>query len=259
MEQPPSAHIGQLVDVGTSNPGPASGNPVAPPVTPAKNLQAAATSLEPFAGCPVSSGSVLLPPAENPHAGDLQANTLPDLHDIQLSELLPQPKVHPQHNPASDMQYSQADIPTQSSDGLSAGGNPPCDQSSDVSLCTGSKDFFSQVFSSSSLIPVSTVVSVFGSKMKGKGIDSSNVGRFGVLLARCSFFGDDVLQVSTLKGKGNRRGLDPHKLESLLSEIHKRAFSEMSRDEFSYKIQPKVERALRDYLKPSGSISRKTM
>ena len=77
--------------------------------------------------------------------------------------------------------------------------------------------------------------------MKGKGIDSSNVGRFGVLLVRCSFFGDDVLQVSTLKGKGNHRGFDPHKLESLLSEIHKRAFSEMSRDEFSYKIQPKVE------------------
>ena len=134
MEQPSSAHISQLVseiDVGTSNPG---GNP---PVTPAKNLQAAATS---FAGCPVFSGSVLLPPAKNPQgspAGDLQANTLPDLYNIQISELLPQPKVHTQHNPASDMQYSQADIRTQSSDGLSAGGNPPCDQSSDVSLCTG--------------------------------------------------------------------------------------------------------------------------
>ena len=105
---------------------------------------------------------------------------------------------------------------------------------------------------------MSTVVSVFETKLKGKNIDASNVGRFGVLLARCSFFGDDVLQVSTLKGKGNRRGLDPHKLESLLSEIHKRAFQDMSREEFSSNVQPKIERSLRDYLKPSGSISRKT-
>ena len=224
----------------------------------------------------MSSGCVPLPPVGNPQGtpilptGDFQANTLLDLRDIQLSELcgqpLSQPKEQSQHDPASTVHCSQADIvSTQSSDGqlsYPTGGNPPCEQSSDASFCTGSQqveDFFSKVFLSSGLIPVSTVASVFGSKVKGKGIDASNVGRFGVLLARCSFFGDDILQVSTLKGKGNRRGLDPYKLESLLSEIHKRAFAEMSRDEFSYKIQPKVERALRDYLKPSGSSSKKTV
>ena len=72
-------------------------------------------------------------------------------------------------------------------------------------------DYFSQCFSSTNLVPVSTVISMFEAKikLKGKGIDASNVGRLGVLLARCSFFGDDVLQVSTLNGKGNRHGLDP--------------------------------------------------
>ena len=37
------------------------------------------------------------------------------------------------------------------------------------------------------------------------------------------FFGDDVMQGSTLKGKGNRTGLDPHKLEVLMSVIHERS------------------------------------
>ena len=73
-----------------------------------------------------------------------------------------------------------------------------------------------------------TVISVFEGKLRGKGIDVSNAGRLGVLLARCSFFGDDVLQVSTLRGKGNRRGLDSQKLYSLMLEIHKKAFPDMT-------------------------------
>ena len=48
---------------------------------------------------------------------------------------------------------------------------------------------------------MSRVVSVYESKINGKSIDASNVGQFGVLLERV--LGDDVLQVSTLKGKGN--------------------------------------------------------
>ena len=36
-------------------------------------------------------------------------------------------------------------------------------------------------------------------------------------IARYSFFGDDVLQVSTLKGKVSKRALDAHKLEALHS------------------------------------------
>ena len=78
-------------------------------------------------------------------------------------------------------------------------------------------------------------------KLKGQSIDASNVGRFAVFLARCSFFGDDVLQVLTLKckGKGNRHGLDCNKLESMLSEIQ--IFPDMDKDEFSSTIQLKVE------------------
>ena len=61
-----------------------------------------------------------------------------------------------------------------------------------------SEDYFSQTFTSSSLVPVCTVMSVFEKKLKGKSINDSNVARLGVLLARCCFFGDDVLQQSTL-------------------------------------------------------------
>ena len=92
--------------------------------------------------------------------------------------------------------------------------------------------------------------------MKGKDIDVTSVGRFAVLLARCCYFGDDILRVSTLKGKGNRRGLDPHKLKSLLTEIHGQAFPYMNLEDFAAKIQLKIEQALRDYLKPSRSVKK---
>ena len=126
-----------------------------------------------------------------------------------------------------------------------------CSTSSLPAEAVASEDYFSQTFTSSSLVSVCTVMSIFEKKLKGKSINESNVARLGVLLARCCFFGDDVMQQSTLKGKGSRHALEPHKLESLLLEIHKKAFSHISRDEFGIKIQPKIERALRDHLKPS--------
>lgn len=61
------------------------------------------------------------------------------------------------------------------------------------------------------------------------------------------------MQGSTLKGKGNRPGLDPHKLEALMSVIHERpAFRNMSKEEFAANVQPRIERSLRDSLKPSS-------
>ena len=60
--------------------------------------------------------------------------------------------------------------------------------------------------------------------------------------SRCCYFGDDVLQVSTLRGKGNCRGLDPHKLKSLLTEVH--GFPYMTQEDFAAKVQMKIKQAL---------------
>ena len=115
-----------------------------------------------------------------------------------------------------------------------------------------------QVFTEANLI---SAYDLFETKAKqGKHLSLSNVGRFGVLLARCCFFGDDVLQTSTLKGrgKGSRPGLDPHKLHALMMEIHRQpAFSSLSMDDFNRTVKVKIEQSLRDYLKPSGSISKR--
>ena len=94
-----------------------------------------------------------------------------------------------------------------------------------------------------------------------KHLSFNNVGRFGVLLARCCFFGDDVLQMSTLKGKGkgNRPALDANKLNALMMEIHQRPpFLSLSMDDFNRTVKVKIEQSLRDYLKPSGAISKKS-
>ena len=81
----------------------------------------------------------------------------------------------------------------------------------------------------------------------------NNVGRLGVLLARYTYFGDELLHDCTLKGKGNRPGLDPNVIDSLMSTIHNRhPFSLMSAAEFRAKVQPKVKRALTDFLKPKS-------
>lgn len=43
----------------------------------------------------------------------------------------------------------------------------------------------------------------------------------GVSLARFSYFVDDILRVSTLKGKSKKHiALNPHKLEGLYSFVH---------------------------------------
>lgn len=57
-------------------------------------------------------------------------------------------------------------------------------------------------------VPADIVIKAFMLK-NGNSLDLNNVGRLGVLLARYTFFGDGILQESTLKGKGKRRGLDP--------------------------------------------------
>ena len=75
--------------------------------------------------------------------------------------------------------------------------------------------------------------------------------RLGVLLARYTFFGDELLQESSLKGKGKRPGLDPNVLDSLMLTVHsKHPFSILTLADFCKKIQPKIERSLTDFLKP---------
>lgn len=91
--------------------------------------------------------------------------------------------------------------------------------------------------------------------MKNQPWDVNNVGHFAILLAHCSFFGDDVLPVSTLKEKGIIVPLT-HKLEALMSTLHEQ-LPLTSKEEFGDVVQSKVEHALRDYLKPNGTISEK--
>ena len=86
-------------------------------------------------------------------------------------------------------------------------------------------------------------------------LDSSNVGRLGVLLAHYCFFGDRVLQESTLKGKGKRPPLDTKTYECLISCIHStHPYSLMNKVEFRDKIRPKVQRALVDFLKKNNKL-----
>ena len=95
-------------------------------------------------------------------------------------------------------------------------------------------------------LPADVVINAF--MLKNNTLDVSNVGRLGVLLARYTFFGDEVLQESTLKGKGKRPGLDTSIFDSLVSTIHNRhQFSAMSLEEFRRKIRPKIERSLTDF------------
>ena len=103
----------------------------------------------------------------------------------------------------------------------------------------------------SGYLPADSVINAF--LLKNNILDVSNVGRLAVLLARYTFFGDEVLQESTLKGRGKRRGLDPHIIDSLVSTIHnRRPFSVMSLAEFRKNVRPKIERSLTDFLKPKS-------
>ena len=98
-------------------------------------------------------------------------------------------------------------------------------------------------------LPADKVINYFLSKYEA--LDLGNVGRLAVFLARYSFFGDDVLRESTLKGKGNRPGLNNNVIESLVATVNNQyPFSLMSVNEFCQTVRPKIERALTDFVKP---------
>ena len=165
------------------------------------------------------------------------------LQDIQLSELTETQSITKERGTISR--------------GLSmTGGDPPCASQSVLTSKPQAENLAPDDFCSPStqLSHSSTVFANFQSKLKGKEVDLTNVGRPGVLLARCSYFGDDVLHGATLKGKGNRRGLDPQKLNSLFTEIHGHGFGNMTPEEFTAMIRPRIEQYLHDYLKPSRLV-----
>ena len=77
---------------------------------------------------------------------------------------------------------------------------------------------------SNSLIDPNVVVKELATNI---GLDS--VGQVGVSLARYSFFGDDILRISTLKEKGKKhQALNPHKLEAMISYIHSKIYPKKS-------------------------------
>lgn len=78
----------------------------------------------------------------------------------------------------------------------------------------------------------------------------NDVGKLANILARDSYFGINILCKSTLGGKGGQQALDSAKISSLLSVIHNdAAFSELSKEEFSKLIKPKVLGAIRHQCK----------
>jgi len=80
--------------------------------------------------------------------------------------------------------------------------------------------------------------------------EMSRVGRLALLLARWSYFGDDILAVSTLKGKGHYSALDQEKLRGIVSFIHaQEPFRRMSVEDFHRRVQPKILRAIGDHCK----------
>ena len=79
-----------------------------------------------------------------------------------------------------------------------------------------------------------------------------DVGKLAVLLARESFFGENILLQSTIKGKGKKgnSALEGSKLSSLVSTIHGTAvFQGMSREDFSNNIKPKIVKAIQHHCK----------
>lgn len=69
---------------------------------------------------------------------------------------------------------------------------------------------------------VSADVVINAFMLKTATLHVNNVGRLAVLLARYAYYGDEVLQESTLKGKGKRPGLDPKVFDLLVSNIRNR-------------------------------------
>lgn len=241
---------------------PSSTLPIGDPVvTPTDKGQISSTH------SPVTSAPSVVqtkPPDGNPLANSTPPMTPFGLQDIQLSELNQLQCIALEGTSDSHASFvpTSGNPPRLSDDTLAPSEDNQVSQPNRALLTdpTGNPaatdDFFAQKFLSTRLIPSSTVFATFQLKIKGKEIELSNVGRLAVLLARCSYFGDDVLQVSTLRGKGNRRGLDPHKLKSLLTEVHRKAFPLLTQEDFMAKVQTKIEQALRDYLKPSRAVKK---
>ena len=64
------------------------------------------------------------------------------------------------------------------------------------------------------------------------------------MLARTTYFGLDVLQASTVYGKGQYLPLDQKLMEHLIKCIHVHFFRELSPQEYREKIRPKVVQSL---------------
>ena len=74
----------------------------------------------------------------------------------------------------------------------------------------------------------------------------ADMGKLACMLARQSYFGDDILRISTVHGKSPRyRALNPQKLSALLAAIHALPeFRNKSKQEFSLLYMPKISTAL---------------
>ena len=130
-------------------------------------------------------------------------------------------------------------------------GNPISGKQSKRSTHVSRSTIHEQVNSDSLLDPTEVI------KRLSMNVNFDTVGRLGVSLARQAYFGDDVLRVSTLKGKSKQHAaLNPHKLEAMLTFIHRLdQFKHLPPEEFDVKIRAKVEQALKDHLKSSMNRS----
>ena len=71
----------------------------------------------------------------------------------------------------------------------------------------------------------------------------ADMGKLACMLARQSYFGDDVLKLSTVHGKS--AALNPQKFSALLATIHELPdFREKSKQEFSLLYIPKITSSL---------------
>ena len=74
----------------------------------------------------------------------------------------------------------------------------------------------------------------------------ADMGKLACMLARQSYFGDDVLKISTVHGKSPQyRALNPQKLSALLATIHELPeFRDKSKQEFTLLYMPKITTSL---------------
>ena len=74
----------------------------------------------------------------------------------------------------------------------------------------------------------------------------ADMGKLACMLARQSFFGDDILKVSTLHGKSAQfQALNRQKLSALFATIHELLeFREKTKQEFSLLYMPKMNSSL---------------